>query len=189
MPSPLSLVPLEDALSAALAADPTAALAALCTNAGEVAGVAREVAEATSAMRARSGARPPWIGYLARRPADGAVVGTCAFKRPPSGGAVEIAYFTFPGHEGRGCATAMADALVAVAFGEPAAVARVVVAHTPPEEGPSTRVLRGRGFRLEGPVLDEEDGEVWRWSLDRPDRPRPERRGPTEDRQQRDGEG
>jgi RimJ/RimL family protein N-acetyltransferase len=52
----------------------------------------------------------------------------------------------------------MAEVLVAIALGEPG-VARVV-AHTMPEENPSTRVLRRRGFRLEGAVLDEEDGEV-----------------------------
>jgi [ribosomal protein S5]-alanine N-acetyltransferase len=165
MPPSLSLLPLDGASSAALAADPAAALATLCTNAAEVAETARQVAGATSAMLARSGARRPWIGYLARRAADGAVVGTWAFKAPPADGAVEIAYFTFPGHERRGCATAMAGALVALAFGEPA-VARVV-AHTLPGEGPSTRVLRRHGFRLEGAVRDEEDGEVWRWSLDR----------------------
>ena len=164
MPS-LSLVPLEDALLRALAADPAGALTTLCTNAAEVTDTVREVAEATAVMQGRSGARPPWIGYLALAAAHGAVVGTCAFKGPPSGGAVEIAYFTFPAHERRGWAGAMAEVLVAIALGEPG-VARVV-AHTLPEENPSTRVLRRRGFRLQGAVLDEEDGEIWRWSLDR----------------------
>jgi RimJ/RimL family protein N-acetyltransferase len=159
----LNLIPLEDSLLKALAADPAAVLTGLCVNAGEIADTVRQVAGATSDMLERSGARPPWIGYLARRAAHGAIVGTCAFKGPPSGGAVEIAYFTFPGHERQGCAAAMASALVALAFGEPG-VARVV-AHTLPEEGPSTRVLRRHGFRLEGAVRDEEDGEVWRWSL------------------------
>ena len=162
MPS-LSLIPLEDNLLKVLVAGPMAVLASLCTNAGEIADTVQQVAGATLNMLERSGARPPWIGYLARRAADGTIVGTRAFKGPPSSGSVEIAYFTFPGHERQGCAAAMAGALVALAFSEPT-VTRVV-AHTLPEENPSTRVLRRHGFRLEGALRDEEDGEVWRWSL------------------------
>jgi hypothetical protein len=33
---------------------------------------------------------------------NGQLVGTCAFKTPPKNQQVEIAYFTFPGNEGRG---------------------------------------------------------------------------------------
>ena len=163
----LTLVPLDRALLRDLLADPAGALAthARASNAEEIGPVVRQVAEATLALQERTGAREPWVGYLARCDADGAVVGTCAFTGPPSGeGRVEIAYFTFPGHEGRGLATAMAGALVRIA--RDAAGVGEVVAHTlPGEEGASARVLRRVGFRVAAPVRDAEHGEVWRWSL------------------------
>ena len=56
----------------------------------------------------------------------------------------------------------MATALIAIAReGDLDAV----TAKTLPQENPSTRILRRLGFDLEGPVMDEEDGEVWRWRL------------------------
>ena len=160
----LTLVPLDRALLRDLLADPAGALAthARASNAEEIGPVVRQVAEATLALQERTGAREPWVGYLARRGADGAVVGTCAFTGPPSGaeGCVEIAYFTFPGHEGRGLATAMAGALVRIA--RDAAGVGEVVAHTlPGEEGASARVLRRPGFRVAAPVRASASGGVW----------------------------
>jgi RimJ/RimL family protein N-acetyltransferase len=125
----------------------------------------RQVAEATQVLQERTGAREPRVGYLARRGADGAVVGTCAFTGQPSGaGRVEIAYFTFPGHEDRGVAIAMAGALVRIARAA-AGVGEVVAQTLLGEEGASARVLRRLGFRPVGPVRDGGHGEVWRWSL------------------------
>jgi RimJ/RimL family protein N-acetyltransferase len=89
-------------------------------------------------------------------------VGTCAFKGPPDGqGEVEVAYFTFPTHEGRGYATAMARALCDRAAAS--AGVRCVRAHTLPERNASVRVLEKLGFRRAGDVQDPEDGPVWRW--------------------------
>ena len=46
----------------------------------------------------------------------GEVVGSCAYKKPPTeDGIVEIAYFTFPGFERRGYATAVAAKLIRLA--------------------------------------------------------------------------
>ena len=74
----------------------------------------------------------PWLAYLAADPVRGLVVGTCAFKEVPGPeGEAEIAYFTFPGFEGEGYATAMAAALIALA--REAAPAVRVIAHTLPE--------------------------------------------------------
>ena len=163
----LTLIPLDRARLRGVVADPAGALAlqACASNAEEIGPVVRQVAEATLVLQERTGAREPWVGYLARRGADGAVVGTCAFTGPPSGeGQVEIAYFTFPGHEGRGVATAMAGLLVRIAR-EAAGVGEVVAHTLPGEEGASARVLRRLGFRPVGPVRDAEHGEVWRWSL------------------------
>lgn len=100
----------------------------------------------------------PWAGYLAEE--DGVLVGTCGYKSPPMDGAVEIAYFTFPEHEGRGIATHMAEQLVAIAFENGATCVR---AQTLPEPNASTRILGRLGFTLIGPVQHPEDGEVWEW--------------------------
>ncbi|HEY5078225.1 MAG TPA: GNAT family N-acetyltransferase, partial [Opitutaceae bacterium] len=103
----------------------------------------------------------PWVAYLGME--RDACVGTCAFTGPPREGRVEIAYFTFPGHEGRGVATRMAGELVAIA--RTAAPEVLVTAHTLQEEGASTRILRRLGFVLEGPLTHPRDGPIWVWSL------------------------
>jgi ribosomal-protein-alanine N-acetyltransferase len=95
--------------------------------------------------------------------AGGAVVGAGGYKGPPeSAGAVEIAYGVEPGHRGRGYAKEAVAALVEFALG---AGARVVRAHTRPENGASARVLAACGFARVGEVVDPEDGLVWRWEL------------------------
>jgi RimJ/RimL family protein N-acetyltransferase len=104
--------------------------------------------------------RPRNLGYLVVEGESQQLAGTCSFKGPPAEGAVEIAYFTFPGFEGRGIATAMAQFLLEQA----AAMQGVekVLAHTMPEISASTRVLEKVGMMLTG--FAEEDGAaVWRW--------------------------
>ena len=100
----------------------------------------------------------PWVGYLAED--QGVFVGTCAFKSHPEAGEVEIAYFTFPEHEGRGIATRMAARLADLASEN--GVIRVK-AQTLPERNASTRVLEKLGFSFLGGVSHPEDGEVWEW--------------------------
>jgi ribosomal-protein-alanine N-acetyltransferase len=106
----------------------------------------------------------PWVGYLAFE--DDACVGTCAFKAAPKNDAVEIAYHTFPGHEGSGIATRMAERLRSIAGrARPPGAPRIcVTAQTLPEENASTRVLRKLRFVLKGSVIDPEEGTVWEWS-------------------------
>jgi [ribosomal protein S5]-alanine N-acetyltransferase len=126
---------------------------------GEVAPLLRQVVDGALAMPA---APSPWGGYLTVADGTNQVIGTCAFKSAPNGqGVVEIAYFTFPGFEGRGYATAMADALLAIAGREEEV--RNVIAHTLPERNASVRLLERLGFRFAGDVVDPEDGPVWRW--------------------------
>ena len=121
------------------------------------------IADATARMLGASGAQVPWVGYFAFEGAPRRVVGTCGFKGPPDAdGAVEIAYFTLPGEEERGVATAMAHALVQVARTAPQPVT-VVRAHTLTERNASCRVLEKAGFQHAGNVQDPEDGPVWRW--------------------------
>jgi [ribosomal protein S5]-alanine N-acetyltransferase len=103
----------------------------------------------------------PWAGYLVQE--GEAFIGTCAFKTPPRAGAVEIAYFTFPGYEGRGVATEMALSLVALARRHGV---RLVRAQTLPQENASTSILRKLGFTLAGEVMHSTDGRVWEWHLE-----------------------
>jgi len=103
----------------------------------------------------------PWIGYVALR--AGECIGTCAFKSPPKDGQVEIAYFTFPGHERQGVATAMARELLRIAAQADASVR--VTAQTLREENASTAILTKLGFLRTGIAQDHEAGEVWVWEL------------------------
>jgi RimJ/RimL family protein N-acetyltransferase len=107
--------------------------------------------------------RPRHLGYLVVEGESQRLVGTCSFKGPPADGAVEIAYYTFPGFEGRGIGTAMGRFLLEEAAKMPGV--SKVLAHTLPENNASTRVLEKIGMRFEG--VGEEDGAaVWRWELD-----------------------
>ena len=114
-----------------------------------------------AALYSRRGFEPPWLCYLAEE--QGIWIGTCGFAGPPSGGEVEIAYFTFPGQEGSGVATRMATALIGLTGPAVSLRGLSFVAHTLPEEGASTSILRRLGFSLLGPVDHPEDGTVWKW--------------------------
>jgi ribosomal-protein-alanine N-acetyltransferase len=133
--------------------------------------VAREALAGTAMLYRECGFEPPWIGYLAI--ADGACVGTCAFKCAPRDGCVELAYFTFPGHEGRGLATRMCGELVALAHTADPAI--VITAQTLPERNASTRVLEKTGFRWDLELDHPEDGRIWEWRLDPPADGEPDR--------------
>ena len=123
----------------------------------------RGVAHQYVALFQRTGVTTqPWSGFLAVDRSSSTVVGTCSFVAPPDDdGVVEIAYFTFPGFEGRGVASAMAAGLVARATR--ALGVRRVLAHTLPEKNASARVLEKLGFDCLGGVTHPEDGPVWRW--------------------------
>ena len=123
------------------------------------------VAQTTRLMTAVGG-DPKWFGYLTIDTSTKMIIGTCAFKGPPSGGGnVEIAYFTFPEFEKNGYATAMASALVDIASKSEAV--RRIIAHTLPESNASTKILQRIGMSFIGEVVDPEDGRVWRWALDK----------------------
>jgi len=124
--------------------------------------VAAEVVEAMTQLYRAVGYEPPWIGYLAIE--NGICVGMCGFKSPPQDNRVEIAYFTFPGHESRGVATQMAAELIRLALDKMPAV--TVAAQTLPEENASTSVLKKLRFRFVDSVEHPEDGLVWEWQLE-----------------------
>lgn len=105
---------------------------------------------------------PPWCGYVGWQ--DGVPLGFGGFVgQPDETGAIEIGYLTFPAHEGRGVATAVAAEMIAIARAEQLTA---VIAHTLPEENPSTTVLRRNGFGRDGESVDPDEGTVWRWRLD-----------------------
>jgi ribosomal-protein-alanine N-acetyltransferase len=117
------------------------------------------VLRATSELYEVAGYAPPWICYVAV--ASDKVVGTCGFKAAPVEGRVEIAYFTFPGYEGKGIATQMGRQLVSMAREADTDV--IVAAQTLPERNASHRVLEKLGFRCIGPLEHPEDGTVLEW--------------------------
>lgn len=126
------------------------------------------ICEVVSQSMAYTGAAPPhpWAGYLAVDKTTREIHGTCAFKGAPDEyGCVEIAYFTFPGFEGRGNAVAMASSLLRIALASPQITK--VIAHTLPERNASTRVLEKSGFAFVGDFEDPQDGHVWRWQIER----------------------
>jgi [ribosomal protein S5]-alanine N-acetyltransferase len=105
---------------------------------------------------------PPWCGYIGWE--GDQPFGFGGFKGAPDAeGAVEIGYLTFPAHEGRGVASAIAAAMIEIARGEGL---HSVIAHTLPQENPSTGVLRRNGFVRAGEAIDPDEGEVWRWRLE-----------------------
>ena len=107
------------------------------------------------------GYHEPWVGYLGTQGKE--AVGLASFKGPPAAGRVEIAYFTFPGFEGRGFATAMARRLTDLALDSEPGI--TVAAQTLPVPNASNAILRKLGFRLHGTAMDDEAGEVWEWQL------------------------
>lgn len=122
---------------------------------------AKQVCIDTAGLYKRAGYNPPWVGYLALIREN--ILGTCCFKSAPIKGRVEIAYFTFPGHEGHGVATSMAAGLVKIAADADPSIQ--VYAMTLPEENASTALLKKLGFQFAGKVNHPEDGEIWEWDL------------------------
>jgi RimJ/RimL family protein N-acetyltransferase len=125
--------------------------------------VSDDVSPAWLAKLRASSAPDPWLhGFGVVHRESGLVIGSAAFKGPPDdAGIVEIAYGIVPAFQGRGHATEAAAALVDFAFGS--GRVRRVIAHTAPTANASTHVLRKCGFDHTGPVIDPEDGLVWRW--------------------------
>lgn len=120
-----------------------------------------DVIAATTDLYRRRGFVPPWICYVAVD--SGQVVGSCGFAAPAEHAEAEVAYFTFPGHEGRGIATRMAASLMALSSDAARSKGVSFVAHTLPAEGASTSILRKLGFECLGSTQHPDDGEVWRW--------------------------
>jgi RimJ/RimL family protein N-acetyltransferase len=110
---------------------------------------------------ARVGYNPPWVGYFILN--DGQAVGCCGFTGSPKEGKVEIAYWTFKGNEGRGVASFACKQLIQIAkLTDPAVI---ITAKTLAEKNASTTILEKNGFMFSGIVQDEDEGDVWGWTL------------------------
>jgi len=101
----------------------------------------------------------PWIGYYASF--NGELVGSAAFKGRPLFGKVEIAYGTFPQFRNKGMGTQICQQLVELALQTDSSV--LITARTLKEENYSTKILKKNSFHFVGPVMDQDDGEVWEW--------------------------
>ena len=135
-----------------------------CEDLGDLPHIIRENCEATAALYRKTGFTPPWIGYLAVF--NGVVAGGGAFVGPPKQNRVEIAYFTLPGHEGKGMASRTAHKLICLA--RKASPSIELFAKTLPERNASTVILSRLGFRQTGSVADDDIGEAWGWLLTAP---------------------
>jgi [ribosomal protein S5]-alanine N-acetyltransferase len=102
---------------------------------------------------------PPWCGFVSW--GDAGPMGFAGFKSAPDAvGDVEIGYLTFPMHEGKGVAKAMAAAMVHLAR---SSGAKALTAKTLPESNASTGVLAANGFVRDGEGADDDVGTIWRW--------------------------
>jgi ribosomal-protein-alanine N-acetyltransferase len=109
-----------------------------------------------------------WWTYLFIHTPDRTLIGLGGFKGEPNEeGIVEIGYEIAPTFRRRGLAMEAARGMIRHAFSHPQI--NRVDACTMPERNASTGVLEKVGMKHVEIVNDPEDGEVWRWSLNRED--------------------
>lgn len=105
------------------------------------------------------GYEAPWIGYFAR--VGDEWVGSTGFKGKPVHGKIEIAYGVFPAFQQQGIGTEICKAMVELAQNYDPSV--LITARTLPDSTASNRILEKNHFKLQGTVIDPDDGEVWEW--------------------------
>ena len=108
------------------------------------------------------GYNKPWIGYFATVDGIG-IVGCGGYKGKPRDGRVEIAYGTFKNFEGQGIGKGICRHLVLLSLQTDPSIR--ITARTIMESNSSTAILKSNGFKCEGVVFDEEDGDVWEWEF------------------------
>ncbi len=105
----------------------------------------------------------PWTDYLISKGND--IVGNCAFKSKPVNGKVEIVINTYNEFEGEGIATEACKELVGIALKTNPDL--IITARTLREKNACTKVLERNNFKINGELMDEEDGLVWEWIYDK----------------------
>lgn len=109
----------------------------------------------------KAGFHLPWIGYLVKQ--GDTIVGSCAFTGKPVNNTVEVSYWTFKEHEGKGVASWACNALITIA--KETAPGVIITAKTAPEHNASTTILKRNGFVFLSIVQDHEIGDAWKWVL------------------------
>lgn len=108
-----------------------------------------------------------WLGWYIVATLDGVptLAGTAGYKgRPDANGEVEIGYSVVPEYHRRGIASTAVGMLCQRAF---SSGVTAVLAETLPTFIASQGVLRKAGFRQFATRFDPEEGEVWRYRLNR----------------------
>lgn len=160
----IKLVTLDPAIEQSLSNNPAYMDAMVKENWDQVARIVYELAGRKLTASPSIVDQLQWGGYFVVDAESDDLVGSCAFKSEPTeNGVVEIAYFTYPGFESQGYATAMAQKLIKLA--NVSAMVKQVVAHTLPENSASTRVLEKAGMNYVGEVVEPDDGRVWLWKI------------------------
>jgi RimJ/RimL family protein N-acetyltransferase len=93
---------------------------------------------------------------------DGQVIGLCSYRRPPTGGRVEIGYGIAPSKRGKGYSTRVVAAMIEAASLDP--LVDTLTAETATGNVASQRALERNGFERTGTRHDAEDGEVIVWA-------------------------
>ena len=93
------------------------------------------------------------------------LIGSGGYKGPPENGIVEIGYALAPEVRNRGYATELANGLISNAW--LCHDVSVIQAHTTAGEHASVSVLRKCGFTLADNLLDNREGSIWKWILER----------------------
>lgn len=114
-------------------------------------------------------AHPPvngWGGFFFIDSQAKRLIGSGGFKgQPDQAGSVELGYEVATEYWNQGYATEAVQAMMAFAFAHPEV--RQVCAHTLAEVNASGSVLKKCGLRFAGEVHDPDDGDIWRWEINR----------------------
>lgn len=117
-------------------------------------------------MLTKEGVPNNWNMYFPVLTEENILVGNGGFTGKPVDGTVELGYEIAEDFRNKGLATEYVKALIDFAFDQSGI--KVVSAHTLSNENPSTSVLKKCGFIKTEEIFDTEDGNIWRWELQKP---------------------
>lgn len=107
-----------------------------------------------------------WWTYLPIEIKTNTLIGSCGYKGPPDeAGMVEIGYEVAAAKRNLGYATEIVQLLVDHAFQHQDV--HFIQAHTMAEENASVSVLRKSNFKFIEEIDDENEGKIWKWTLNR----------------------
>lgn len=108
----------------------------------------------------------PWTSYAIISDMARTYIGQCGFKSSPDeNGQVELGYEIAKDFRLKGYATEVITALIDVAFANPQV--KMIIAHTLALQNISNHLLIKHGFVFDKSLEDEDDGKIWKWTLNR----------------------